>query len=63
MHDPFTHIEDKDMSLRDRLQAAPSNADSVVMLRPHASLSQANYENLKISIHQKLLDSVDLSII
>ena len=50
------------MSLRDRLQAAPSNADSVVMLRPHASLSQANYENLKISIHQKLLDSVDLSI-
>jgi pilus assembly protein CpaF len=32
------------------------------MLRPHASLSQANYENLKISIHQKLLDSVDLSI-
>ncbi len=62
MHDPFTHIEDTDMSLRDRLQAAPSNADSVVMLRPHASLSQANYENLKISIHQKLLDSVDLSI-
>jgi pilus assembly protein CpaF len=62
MHDPFTHIEDKDMSLRDRLQAAPSNADSVVMLRPHASLSQANYENLKISLHQKLLDSVDLSI-
>jgi pilus assembly protein CpaF len=32
------------------------------MLRPHASLSQGNYENLKTSIHQKLLDSVDLSI-
>jgi pilus assembly protein CpaF len=50
------------MSLRDRLQATQSGSDSVVMLRPHASLSQGNYENLKTSIHQKLLDSVDLSI-
>jgi pilus assembly protein CpaF len=32
------------------------------MLRPDAALSQANYQNLKIGIHQKLLDSVDLSI-
>jgi pilus assembly protein CpaF len=32
------------------------------MLRPQPSLSQATYESLKISIHQKLLDSVDLSI-
>jgi pilus assembly protein CpaF len=32
------------------------------MLRPEAALSQANYQNLKTGIHQKLLDSVDLSI-
>jgi pilus assembly protein CpaF len=50
------------MSLRDRLQAAQSSSDSVVMLRPQASLGQANYDNLKTSIHQKLLDSVDLSM-
>jgi pilus assembly protein CpaF len=50
------------MSLRDRLQATQVNSDPVVMLRPQPSLSQATYENLKISIHQKLLDSVDLSI-
>jgi len=50
------------MSLRDRLQATQVNSDAVVMLRPQPSLSQATYENLKISIHQKLLDSVDLSI-
>jgi pilus assembly protein CpaF len=50
------------MSLRDRLQAAQTNSDSVVVLRPQAGLGHANYENLKLSIHQKLLDSVDLSI-
>src|SRR5689334_16522615 len=50
------------MSLRDRLQSAQSQPDSVVMLRPQATLTQANYETLKVSLHQKLLDSVDLSI-
>src|SRR4051812_4161850 len=49
------------MSLRDRLQANQLNPD-VVMLRPHAGLSNAKYQNLKVSIHQRLLDSVDLSI-
>ncbi len=50
------------MSLRDRLQANQIGSNGVVMLRPDAALSQANYQNLKIGIHQKLLDSVDLSI-
>src|SRR3954470_18382337 len=49
------------MSLRDRLQANQHNSD-VVMLRPQAGLSNAKYQNLKVSIHQRLLDSVDLSI-
>ena len=50
------------MSLRDRLQANQIGSTGVVMLRPEAALSQANYQKLKTGIHQKLLDSVDLSI-
>jgi pilus assembly protein CpaF len=50
------------MSLRDRLQANQSGSTGVVMLRAEAALSQANYQKLKTGIHQKLLDSVDLSI-
>jgi pilus assembly protein CpaF len=50
------------MSLRDRLQSTQLNGDAVVMLRPQSGLSQANYQSLKVGIHQKLLDSVDLSI-
>jgi pilus assembly protein CpaF len=49
------------MSLRDRLQKENGSA-GVVMLRPDAALSQANYQRLKTGIHRKLLDSVDLSI-
>ena len=47
------------MSLRERLQVSP---ESVVPLRPQSVLGQANYQSLKISIHQKLLDSVDLAV-
>jgi pilus assembly protein CpaF len=50
------------MSLRDRLQANQSGSNGVVTLRQDEALSQANYQNLKIGIHQKLLESVDLSI-
>jgi len=50
------------MSLRDRLQVNAIGANGVVLLRPDAALSQANYQSLKLRIHQKLLDSVDLSI-
>jgi pilus assembly protein CpaF len=50
------------MSLRSRLQTNQTGSAGVTMLRPEAALSQANYQNLKIGIHQKLLDSVDLSI-
>jgi pilus assembly protein CpaF len=50
------------MSLRSRLQTNQTGSTSVTMLRPEAALSQANYQNLKTGIHQKLLDSVDLSI-
>jgi pilus assembly protein CpaF len=32
------------------------------MLRPDAGLNHASYQSLKIRIHQKLLDSVDLSV-
>src|SRR5215813_7281617 len=46
------------MSLRERLQVSP---ESVVPLRPQSVLGQAN-QSLKISIHQKLLDSVDLAV-
>jgi pilus assembly protein CpaF len=50
------------MSLRDRLQASQLGAETVVMLRPDAGLNHASYQSLKIRIHQKLLDSVDLSV-
>ena len=50
------------MSLRDRLQANQIGPNGVVMLRPDGARSEANYQTLKISLHQKLLDSVDLSI-
>ena len=50
------------MSLRDRLQASQSGAQTVVMLRPEADLDHAGYQSLKVRIHQRLLDSVDLSV-
>ena len=50
------------MSLRDRLQASQVGAETVVMLRPEAGLNHESYQSLKARIHQKLLDSVDLSV-
>jgi pilus assembly protein CpaF len=48
------------MSLRERL-ASQSNSQSVVMLRPESGLGYSAYQELKLDIHQKLLDRVDLS--
>jgi len=50
------------MSLRDKLQASQSGAQTVVMLRAEADLDHAGYQSLKVRIHRRLLDSVDLSV-
>jgi pilus assembly protein CpaF len=50
------------MSLRDKLQASQSGAQTVVMLRAEADLDHAGYQSLKVKIHRRLLDSVDLSV-
>ena len=50
------------MSLRDRLQIATTAADSVVTLRAAAGLNQQAYQGLKIRVHQKLLDRIDLAV-
>ena len=47
------------MSLRERL-ANPTAG--VFMLRPEAGIGQSAYQELKVSIHQKLLDRVDLQL-
>jgi len=49
------------MSLRERLasQTAPAG---VVLLRPETGLGHSAYQHLKIGIHQKLLDRVDLAV-
>jgi pilus assembly protein CpaF len=47
------------MSLRERL-ATPTTG--VVMLRPEGGIGHAAYQQLKVSIHQKLLDRVDLTV-
>jgi pilus assembly protein CpaF len=48
------------MSLRDRL-ATQSQGAGVVVLRREAGLDYSAYQALKLGIHQKLLDRVDLS--
>jgi pilus assembly protein CpaF len=48
------------MSLRERL-ANQSQGAGVVMLRPEAGIGYAAYQALKVGIHQKLLDRVDLA--
>jgi pilus assembly protein CpaF len=50
------------MSLRDRLQIATTAADGVVTLRAAAGLNQQAYQGLKIRVHQKLLDRIDLAV-
>jgi pilus assembly protein CpaF len=50
------------MSLRDRLQVAATGAESMVALAHTAGLNQEAYQGLKVRIHQKLLDRVDLSV-
>ena len=47
------------MSLRERLA---NQAAGVVMLRPEAGIGHSAYQELKVAIHQKLLDRVDLSV-
>src|SRR5687767_7253755 len=48
------------MSLRERLAVqAPAG---VALLRPEARIGSSAYQELKVSIHQKLLDRVDLSV-
>jgi pilus assembly protein CpaF len=46
------------MSLRERL----ANQTGVVMLRPESGIGHSAYQGLKVSIHQKLLDRVDLAV-
>jgi pilus assembly protein CpaF len=50
------------MSLRERLQAHQANAQGVVVLRPEPGLGHIAYQELKVRIHQKLLDRVDLAV-
>ena len=50
------------MSLRERLQAHQANAQGVVVLRPEPGLGHTAYQDLKVRIHQKLLDRVDLAV-
>ena len=50
------------MTLRERLQAHQANAQGVVVLRPEPGLGHAAYQELKVRIHQKLLDRVDLAV-
>ena len=50
------------MSLRERLQAHQANAQGVVVLRPEPGLGHTAYQELKVRIHQKLLDRVDLAV-
>lgn len=49
------------MSLRERLASQP-HASGVVMLRPETRIGFSAYQELKVGIHQKLLDRVDLSL-
>lgn len=49
------------MSLREKL-ASPPDPHSVVILRAQGGLSNPAYQGLKVGIHQKLLDRVDLSV-
>ncbi len=50
------------MSLRERLQAHQANAQGVVVLRPEPGIGHTAYQELKVRIHQRLLDRVDLSV-
>jgi pilus assembly protein CpaF len=50
------------MSLRERLQAHQANAQGVVVLRPEPGLGHTEYQELKVRIHQRLLDRVDLAV-
>jgi pilus assembly protein CpaF len=47
------------MSLRERLA---NQTAGVVMLRPEAGIGHSAYQELKVTIHQKLLDRVDLAV-
>jgi pilus assembly protein CpaF len=47
------------MSLRERLA---NQTAGVVMLRPEAGIGHSAYQELKLAIHQKLLDRVDLAV-
>ena len=47
------------MSLRESLA---NQTAGVVLLRPVAGLGHSAYQELKVSIHQKLLDREDLAV-
>lgn len=47
------------MSLRERLA---NQTAGVIMLRPEAGIGHSAYQELKVTIHQKLLDRVDLAV-
>ncbi|HZM35975.1 MAG TPA: CpaF family protein [Burkholderiales bacterium] len=47
------------MSLRERLA---NQATGVIVLRPEAGIGHSAYQELKVAIHQKLLDRVDLAV-
>lgn len=49
------------MSLRERL-ATQSHPSGMAVLRPETGIGHSAYQELKLGIHQKLLDRVDLSV-
>jgi pilus assembly protein CpaF len=49
------------MSLRERL-ASQTHPSGVAILRPESGIGHSAYQQLKVGIHQKLLDRVDLSV-
>src|SRR5262245_11339861 len=50
------------MSLRERLHARETQSGTVVALRSEPGIGQSAYQELKVKIHQKLLDRVDLVV-
>jgi pilus assembly protein CpaF len=50
------------MSLRERLQAHQAGPRGVVVLRPEPGIGHTAYQELKVRIHQRLLDRADLAV-
>ncbi len=50
------------MSLRDKLQVNQGSAGMVIPLRADAGLNASAFQDLKVRVHQKLLDRADLTV-